>query len=157
MFVELADMHCVKNVRIRSYSGPHFPAFGRNTERYGVTLRIHSKCGKMRTRITPNTDTFYTVIWKSYAYTYCTKTALKVMWLKRTTTQTNFKITSTKFFNGILSSILKVISPTWDSIFLLEKAKYFCRKNVSTEEFWHGFKGCHLGCLLLLVYTYHVI
>ena len=24
--------HCVKNVRIRSYSGPHFPAFGLNTE-----------------------------------------------------------------------------------------------------------------------------
>ena len=38
--------HCVKSVRIRSYSGPHFSAFG---------------CGKMRTRITPNTDTFYTV------------------------------------------------------------------------------------------------
>ena len=28
--------HCVKNVRIRSYSGPHFSAFGLNTERYGV-------------------------------------------------------------------------------------------------------------------------
>ena len=26
----------VKNVRIRSYSGPHFFAFGLNTERYGV-------------------------------------------------------------------------------------------------------------------------
>ena len=25
--------HCVKSVRIRSYSGPHFPAFGLNTER----------------------------------------------------------------------------------------------------------------------------
>ena len=24
---------CVKNVRIQSYSGPHFPAFGLNTER----------------------------------------------------------------------------------------------------------------------------
>ena len=26
--------HCVKSVRIRSYSGPDFPAFGLNTERY---------------------------------------------------------------------------------------------------------------------------
>ena len=43
------ECHCVKSVRIRNYSGPHFPAFGLNTE---------SKCGKMRTRITPNTDTF---------------------------------------------------------------------------------------------------
>ena len=48
--------HCVKNVRIRSYSGPYFPAFGLNTERYGVSLRIQSECGKIRTRITPNTD-----------------------------------------------------------------------------------------------------
>ena len=30
-------------------------------ERYGVSLRIQSEYGKMRTRITPNTDTFYAV------------------------------------------------------------------------------------------------
>ena len=47
--------HCVKNARIRSYYGPHFPAFGLNT------LRIRSECGKIWTRITPNTDTFYAV------------------------------------------------------------------------------------------------
>ena len=53
--------HCVKSVRIRSYSVPHFSVFGLNTESYGVSLRIHSKCGKMQTRITPNTDTFHEV------------------------------------------------------------------------------------------------
>ena len=53
--------HCVKNVRIRSYSGPHFPAFGLNTDRYRVSFRVQSKCGKMRTRITPNTDNFHAV------------------------------------------------------------------------------------------------
>ena len=53
--------HCVKSVRIRSYSRPHFSAFGLNTERYSLSLRIQSECGKMRTRITPNTDTFYAV------------------------------------------------------------------------------------------------
>ena len=42
------ESHCVKSVLIRSYSGPHFPAFGLNA-------------GKMKTRITPNTDTFYSV------------------------------------------------------------------------------------------------
>ena len=52
----------MKNVRIRSYSGPHFPAFGLNAERYGVSLRIQSECRKMGTRITPNTDSFYAVI-----------------------------------------------------------------------------------------------
>ena len=52
----------LKSVRIRSYSGPHFPAFGLNTEKYGVSLRIQSKCGKVRTKITPNTYTFYAVV-----------------------------------------------------------------------------------------------
>ena len=52
--------HCVKSIRIRSYSGSFFPAFGLNKERY-VSLPIQSKYGKMWTRITPNTDTFYVV------------------------------------------------------------------------------------------------
>ena len=30
----------VKSVRIRSYSGPHFPAFGLNAERYVVQITI---------------------------------------------------------------------------------------------------------------------
>ena len=46
--------HCVKSVRIWSYSGPYFPSFGLNTDR-------NSKCGKIRTRITPNTNTFHAV------------------------------------------------------------------------------------------------
>ena len=54
------DKNCVKIVCIRSFSGPHFPAFGLNSEIYRVNLRIQSKCRKMRTRKTPNTDTFYT-------------------------------------------------------------------------------------------------
>ena len=49
------SIHCVKSVRIRSYSGPHFPVFG-------LDIRIQSECWKMRTRITPNTDTFHAVI-----------------------------------------------------------------------------------------------
>ena len=48
----------MKRVRIRSYSSPYFPAFGLNTE---VSLRIQFECGKIRTRITPNTDTFYAI------------------------------------------------------------------------------------------------
>ena len=53
------DDHCVKSVRIRSHSGLHFPVFRLNTERYEVSLRIQSECGKIRTRITLNTDTFH--------------------------------------------------------------------------------------------------
>ena len=32
------------------FSGPYFPAFGLNTERYEVSLRIQSECGKIRSR-----------------------------------------------------------------------------------------------------------
>ena len=39
--------HCVKSVRIRSFSGSYCPAFGLNTEINSVNLRIQSKCGKI--------------------------------------------------------------------------------------------------------------
>ena len=32
------------------YPGPYFPAFGLNTEKYFVSFRIQSECGKIRTR-----------------------------------------------------------------------------------------------------------
>ena len=51
----------MKSVRIRSLSGPLFPAFGLNTERYSGSLLILSECGKIRTRKTPNTDNFHAV------------------------------------------------------------------------------------------------
>ena len=55
----LRQHHCVKSIRIRSFSGPYFQTFELNTERYGVSLRIQSKCGKIQTRKTRNTDTFH--------------------------------------------------------------------------------------------------
>ena len=50
------ENHCVKSVRIWSFSGGYFPAFGLNT-----ALRILSECGKIQTRKTPNTGTFHAV------------------------------------------------------------------------------------------------
>ena len=58
--------HCVKRVRIQSYSGPYFPTFGLNTGTYGVSLRIQSECGKIRTIITPNRTLFTQWVWISY-------------------------------------------------------------------------------------------
>ena len=69
----------MKSVRIRSSSGPYFPAFGLNTERYSVSLHIQSECEKIRTRNSvslrfqsecrkiqtrkaSNTDTFHALI-----------------------------------------------------------------------------------------------
>ena len=46
------DIHCVKR---------------------SISLRIQSECGKVRTRITPNTDTFYAVIVKHLCRSFFTK------------------------------------------------------------------------------------
>ena len=62
--VYLNNLHCLKSVRIRSYSGLYFPAFGLNTDRYRVSFRILSDWGKIQTRIKPNTDTFHAVLAK---------------------------------------------------------------------------------------------
>ena len=35
--------HCVKSVRIRSYSGPYFPAFGLNAERSPYSVQMQEK------------------------------------------------------------------------------------------------------------------
>ena len=95
----------VKYVRIRSYSGPHSPAFGVNTDEYSVSLRIQSECEKIRTRITPNTDTFYTV-------KYATKN-LFVMFQKSSLYESFWVITgfqsiihsnSSYYFKSLLSS-----------------------------------------------------
>ena len=71
-FMNIMDtVHCVKRVRIRSYSGPHFAWLGLNTKRPDVSLRIRSEYVKMRTRIIPIKNTFYTVVvlsilWNNY-------------------------------------------------------------------------------------------
>ena len=38
--------HCLKSVRILSFSGPYFPTFGLKTERYGVSLLFSPNAGK---------------------------------------------------------------------------------------------------------------
>ena len=54
----MATTHCVKIVRIQSYFGPHFPAFGLNTERYSGSLCVQSEWGKMRDQSNPEDGHF---------------------------------------------------------------------------------------------------
>ena len=56
-----SNMHCMKSVRIRSFSCPYFPAFRLNTARYSVSPYFRIESGKIQTRKTPNTHTFYAV------------------------------------------------------------------------------------------------
>ena len=44
--IYLCWRHYAKSVRSRSYTGPHFPAFGLTTERYSVSLRVRLECGE---------------------------------------------------------------------------------------------------------------
>ena len=46
----LIQVHCVKSVQIRNFSCLYFASFGLNTERYKVSLRIQTECGKIQTR-----------------------------------------------------------------------------------------------------------
>ena len=56
-----SNLHFVKFVHIRTFSGPYFLAFGLHMEICGVNFRIQSKYGKIWTKKTPNTATFYAV------------------------------------------------------------------------------------------------
>ena len=47
--------------KYRVFSGSYFPAFGLNTEIYGVHLRIQSKYRKIRTKQTPCLDICHAV------------------------------------------------------------------------------------------------
>ena len=60
-----------ESVRIRSFSGPYFPAFGLTTERYSVSLQIKSQCGKIQARKSPNKDSFHAVHILSTALLFC--------------------------------------------------------------------------------------
>ena len=42
-----SSIYCVKLVRISSCSGPYFPAFELNIDRYSVSICIQSECGKI--------------------------------------------------------------------------------------------------------------
>ena len=62
-FGQNTERYCVKSFLIPSHSGPNFPAFGLNMEGYSVSLRIQFESGKVQTRKTPNTDTFHAVLY----------------------------------------------------------------------------------------------
>ena len=76
-FLASDAQQCVKSARIRSYSDRYFPAFGLNTPFLSLSLSLsvslslriqgQGECGEMRTRISPNTDTFYAA---HYSHTF---------------------------------------------------------------------------------------
>ena len=61
----ILDHQWGKSVHIRSFSGPHFPAFGLNTVRYGISLWIQFKHVKIRPRKIPNTESFHAAYYET--------------------------------------------------------------------------------------------
>ena len=59
-------IHCIKSVRIRCYSSPHFSLirteYGEKRSISPYSIRMRENARKMPTRITSNTDAFYAVI-----------------------------------------------------------------------------------------------
>ena len=84
-------IHCLKSVRIPSYSALYFPAFGLHS------VRIQSECGKIRTRIAPDTYPFYVVIVSSKDNIWITN---------------NFKSTSIIIIISLLGVIISIIIGT---------------------------------------------
>ena len=45
LLIDLNEMINASKCPCSEFSGPHFPAFGLDPERYGVSLRVQSKSG----------------------------------------------------------------------------------------------------------------
>ena len=86
---------CMRSVRIRSFSGPYFPALGLNTERYSV-------CGKTRTRKTPNKDSFHAVVGSEYVQKVKTLTQMKTCKLG-----SGIELTSVNFEHSLLMRLIQ--------------------------------------------------
>ena len=108
--------HCLKSVRIGSYSGLYFPTCGLTAERYGISLHIQFEFGKIRTRIPPNTDTFYAVsVTGKWPVTTMTpaKVLLETFWsfpkkLFYRILPNNFSVECSRYWTASKGSIAKV-------------------------------------------------
>ena len=140
---DLRSVHCVKSVSIRCYSAPHLPAFGLNTDRYGVSLCIYSECGKIWTRITPNADSFYAVLcFCQESYIGETVRKVEIRWQEHEDTQKqtepakHLKNNSTRLFTGkvLLPALsIKRIRPNMESSIIALKGPSFNEQVVSKK------------------------
>ena len=104
------------------YSGLYFPAFGLNTERYGASFCIQSECGKIWTRITPNTDTFHAV-------TLINKNTFTFWWFV-CKERNNYFSKSSIIRNFFVSKLLKYEFLVFPKSFLQKFAWFFSLKNL---------------------------
>ena len=68
--INFNSLHYVQSVYIRSFYFPYFPACEMNTEIYSANHRIQFECRKIRTRKTPNANTFDAVLYIEILYRF---------------------------------------------------------------------------------------
>ena len=114
-----------ESVRIRSCSGPYFPAFS-------ISLRIQSKCRKIRTTITPNTDTFYAVLNLEKELLPTLNWNVSTMFLLSKTfyPRKNFKKSILNFEDAILGRILT-------GLYFFSWACYVNTVKIRAEDFYN--------------------
>ena len=122
--------HCVKSVHIRSYSGPHFPAFGLNTERYAVFVYW-----------------YYSVNKQARIYLYTNIKTVMIKWqtvTKRSRTWTSLNFTKElRFSKKILGQNfgifqLRHLLKIW-KFKRSNKRLTLCKKYPYLELLWSGF------------------
>ena len=90
---------------------PHFCAFGLNTERSPYSVRMRENAGKMRTRITPNTETFYAgIAFKKMVVSICS--------FKKQSPKLFYKQSVPKSFTKFTGKCLHLILPNFNDFFL---------------------------------------
>ena len=122
-------LHCEKIANIRSFPGPYFPAFELNKETYSVSLRIQSLGGKIRTRKTPNMDTFHVVLLSSIFRLFPRRgPSLLKYWHKQTTLNIPRQDYDWRMYSSILDILvcLRFIS--------LLGLLYFIRQNLLFQK-----------------------
>ena len=58
IWIAFFKVHCMKSVRIRSYSGPYFPAFGLNADQNNSEYGHFLRSGESYLFVEINEDTF---------------------------------------------------------------------------------------------------
>ena len=91
---------------------PYLSAFSPDVGKSSVSLRIRSKCGKIRTRKSPNTDTFRTVRIIDLLFFYLVSTN-SVQKLPPITLHQYFNVKFVKLWNGIFLKIALNLFLNW--------------------------------------------
>ena len=104
------------------FSGPYFPAFGLNTKRYFVSLRIQSECGKIRTR-------------KNSVFRHFSHSVGSAIQEVSSDCLTSSNLNNEELFNVLFMKIRKIMKNLLFFNFVKINFEYLCISSFLTTEF----------------------